>query len=185
MNTLVVVDFELANDDLASVCAAAFVVAKGGHVVEVWDALITPPSSPVQFDPSHVAAHGITEYDVLDGLDWATAYYKIKQRLHPGALLVAHDGERASNIIDAACLAAGMSPPQFDIVCTKKESQMVLQGLEDYELSTVASYFNIPVERLHRVRGEAIATAKIHALLLSSLSPMKETLHGFVSAATR
>lgn len=177
MNTLVVVDFELANEDLSSVCAAAFVVSKKGHIVEVWDALVEPPGKATRFDPSQVAAHGITEYDVADGLDWPSVLMKIQQRLHPGALLIAHDGKRAAKIIDAACVASGMEPPRFHIICTKEESQVVLPGLGDYDLSTVANYFDIPVERLHRVRGEAIATAKIHALLLEQLAPVTERLH--------
>jgi DNA polymerase III subunit epsilon len=60
----VTIDFETANDNRASICAAGLAHVRNGEIVETKHWLIQPQN--LYFDPINVSIHGITAEDVKD-----------------------------------------------------------------------------------------------------------------------
>ncbi|MCS6873556.1 MAG: exonuclease domain-containing protein [Pyrinomonadaceae bacterium] len=54
-------------------------------------------------------------------------------------------------------------------LCTVQLSRKLITGLENYRLKTIANYYSIEIENLHRADDDSYATARIFMNLLSEL----------------
>jgi len=52
-------------------------------------------------------------------------------------------------------------------ICTVRLARRVLPGLSSYRLSSLARYFDVPLDQHHRAAGDALATAQIFLRLLA------------------
>lgn len=62
--SFVVLDFETANSNRASVCEVGLYKVIDGELGGVFSSLVLPPKSVGQFDSRNVSIHGIQESDV-------------------------------------------------------------------------------------------------------------------------
>lgn len=74
----VVIDFETANSDLASICQVGMVTFEDGKVVETWGSLVNPQD---YFDWINVDIHGIDEAAVKDAPTFQQIYTSLLDRL--------------------------------------------------------------------------------------------------------
>lgn len=82
----VVIDFETANADLASICQVGVVTFEDGEVIERWGALVNPQD---YFDWINIDIHGIDEDAVKDAPTFQQVYASIRDRLQHH-LVVSH-----------------------------------------------------------------------------------------------
>jgi DNA polymerase III subunit epsilon len=75
----VVIDVETANPDLSSICQVGIAYFRDGTLQDSWSALVNPED---EFDPIHVAIHGIDEKKVRSCPNWAAIYPEVSRFLH-------------------------------------------------------------------------------------------------------
>lgn len=82
----VVIDFETANADLASICQVGIATFKDGEPVELWSSLVNPED---EFDPVNVSVHGVRPIQVEDAPIWTDILPEVQRRLE-SKIVVSH-----------------------------------------------------------------------------------------------
>lgn len=88
----VVVDFETANPNLASVCQIGIAIFEGGKLVESWGSLINPED---EFHWMNVDVHGIDEIDVQGAPNFTHVYETVCGKLSSGVVVSHTSFDRA------------------------------------------------------------------------------------------
>jgi DNA polymerase-3 subunit epsilon len=90
-----------------------------------------------------------------------------------GSVLVAHNAPFDLRFITAACTAAGLDWPGFDVVDTVRLARYLMDvpgEVTDRKLGTLAAFFGTPVRPSHRALDDARATAVVLVRLLDRLA---------------
>lgn len=153
------IDFESANSFRASVCAVGLTKVRAGHVVaqRLW--LMKPLPGYAEFDPAHVAVHGITAARVEHLPDWRSAYGPLMDFIG-GDALVGHGVSFEQSVIEKANEATGLPIPAHQFHCTVELARRHLQ-LERYSPSEVVAALDIPAYNHHEFGDDARASALI------------------------
>jgi DNA polymerase III subunit epsilon len=90
-----------------------------------------------------------------------------------GSLLAAHNAPFDLGFLTAACTAAGLRWPGFDVLDTLRLARHLVatpNEVPDCKLRTLAAYFGTPVQPSHRALADARATAAVLGHLLRRLA---------------
>src|SRR6516164_5236350 len=90
-----------------------------------------------------------------------------------GSVLTAHNAPFDLRFLVAACAAAGLGWPGFEILDTLKLARHLVSTpdeVPDCKLATLADYFGAPVQPSHRALADARATATVLGHLLGRLA---------------
>lgn len=164
----IAIDFETANPNYASVCAAGWATVRCGAVVESGSWLCRPPAGLDEFAFYNTRVHGITADKVADQPTFAERVPDLLRRLTGGLPIVAHNASFDINVLDQALATCGQSLPLAKHHCTKKWSQRLLQ-LPSYKLTTVCRHLGIKIEKHHEAGSDALSAARIALRLAETI----------------
>jgi DNA polymerase III subunit epsilon len=150
------IDFETANADRGSVCAAGLVIVDNGEVVGRLSQLMRP--DPLVFDPFNVSIHGISPDDVADAPTFAEFWPSLWARV--SGPLVAHNAAFDMSVLRHALDHGGIPYPETDYFCTCVISRLVWPQHPTYALNHMARALGISFQH-HDAAEDARACALI------------------------
>jgi len=172
-----VVDVETTgwSPDVAGITEIGAVRVRSGEVVAEFTSLVnpgTPVPTPITeltgiSDPMLALAPPVAA--VLPGL---LAFAE-------GSVLTAHNAPFDLRFLVAACAAAGLGWPGFEVLDTVRLARYLMAApdeVPDRKLATLAEYFGTPVRPSHRALDDARATAVVLRELLARLAD-REGVH--------
>jgi DNA polymerase-3 subunit epsilon len=172
-----VVDVETTgwSPDVAGITEIGAVRVRRGEVVAEFTSLVnpgTPVPAPITeltgiSDPMLALAPPVAA--VLPGL---LAFAE-------GSVLTAHNAPFDLRFLVAACAAAGLGWPGFEVLDTVRLARYLMAApdeVPDRKLATLAEYFGTPVRPSHRALDDARATAVVLRELLARLAD-REGVH--------
>jgi DNA polymerase III epsilon subunit family exonuclease len=178
-----VVDVETTgwSPDEAGITEVGAVRVRRGEVVAEFTSLVnpgTPVPAPITeltgiSDPMLALAPPVAA--VLPGL---LAFAE-------GSVLVAHNAPFDLSFLTAACAAAGLRWPGFEVLDTLRLARYLVatpDEVPDCKLRTLAAYFGTPVQPSHRALADARATAAVLGHLLRRLADREVRTLGELTA---
>jgi DNA polymerase III subunit epsilon len=157
------IDFETANGSAASACSVGLVKVRDGQVVDRIGWYIQPPLGHDHFVDWNIRIHGITPDMVVDALGWADQLADLVEYCEDD-ILVAHNAGFDMGVIKAACLATGLTVPEYRYMCSLQLARKTYH-LDSYRLPVVALAAGFEDFAHHDAvaDSEACAAIMIHA----------------------
>lgn len=137
---IVALDFETANENLASACSLGLTIYIDGELVDNFEWCFKPHFRYNYFTNTHI--HGIKEEDVINENEFVYYYEKLKEILE-GAVLVAHNASFDISVLNELCDLYGLDHFKNEYLDTVKISRRVYPELYNHKLNTVSKYLNI------------------------------------------
>lgn len=165
MGNFVALDLETANSNYASICEIGLVRFEDGRPTERWTQLIAPPEDLNYFENTWI--HGITEDDVKDAPTFRQVQADLSEFI-AGEPVVAHYSGFDMSAIRKASDWNGLAYPDMTYYCTVVLSRKALKGeLLSFKLQTVADYFDLGFEQVHRADSDAATAGEIAVRLMN------------------
>ena len=157
------IDFETANSSNASACSVGMVKVRDGAVVDQAYWLIKPPLGHDQFNEWNTRIHGLMAVDVVDAPLWSEQLPSLVGFVGDDHL-VAHNAGFDMGVIKAACLATGITVPQYRYMCSLQLARKTYH-LDSYRLPSVAMAAGFEDFAHHDAvaDSEACAAIMVHA----------------------
>ena len=174
-----VVDVETTgwSPDEAGITEIGAVRVRGGEVVAEFTSLVNP-GTPVPAPITELT--GISD-PMLALAPPAAAVLPGLLAFAEGSVLSAHNAPFDLRFLVAACAAAGLGWPGFEVLDTVRLARYLMETpdeVPDRKLATLAEYFGTPVRPSHRALDDARATAVVLGELLTRLAD-REGVHTF------
>jgi len=157
MNSFVAFDFETANYNRHSICAAGFVFVENGIIVDQIYSLINPEE---YFNSMNISVHGIKPEDVKDAPTFPEFYDSIKEQLS-GKTLVAHNLPFDGYALRDNIARYSIRPVEKYLLCSLQLAKKVLPKQSRYSLDYLSNQFGIKLEHHHHALADAEACAKL------------------------
>lgn len=182
----IAIDFETANPNYASVCAAGWATVRKGEVVEHGSWMCQPPPSFGQFAPINVGIHGITAARVANQPTFEQRVPDLLQLLNQGLPIIAHNANFDFGVLKQSLAACGREYLVAERHCTREWSKRLLQ-LPNNKLPTVCAYLGVSIENHHDAGSDALSAARVALRLAerAGVSTTKELDAAAISAWTR
>lgn len=156
----VAIDFEIANPNYASVCAAGWATVRGGVITNRGSWLCRPPAGHEEFGPYNVRIHGITADTVAGQPTFGERVPDLLAHIDVGLPIVAHNAAFDIGVLEQSLATCGRSRPQTAHHCTKKWSQRLFR-LPKYTLPRVCEHLGVAIGTHHDAADDALAAAHI------------------------
>ena len=174
-----VVDVETTgwSPDEAGITEIGAVRVRGGEVVAEFTSLVNP-GTPVPAPITELT--GISD-GMLALAPPVAAVLPGLLAFAEGSVLTAHNAPFDLRFLVAACAAAGLGWPGFEVLDTVRLARYLMETpdeVPDRKLATLAEYFGTPVRPSHRALDDARATAVVLGELLTRLAD-REGVHTF------
>ena len=153
----------------AGITEIGAVRVRGSQVVAEFSSLVNP-GTPVPVPITELT--GISD-QMLTAAPPVAAVLPGLLAFARGSVLVAHNAPFDLQFITAACEAAELAWPGFEVVDTVRLARHLMavpDEVADRKLGTLAAFFGTPVRPSHRALDDARATAVILARLLDRLA---------------
>jgi len=152
------IDFETANNNLASVCSVGIVFVQDGIIKENFYSLIKPV--PNYYSYWNTKVHGLSAADTNNAPEFPEVWAKIASKLE-GYTLVAHNSS-----FDEGCLKAvhdwyDLAYPKYEFRCTCRASRKAFPHLVNHQLHTVSGHCGFELLQHHNALADAEACAAI------------------------
>ena len=157
MNSFVAFDFETANYNRHSICAAGFVFVENGVIVDQIYSLINPEE---EFYSMNISIHGIRPRDVEDAPTFPEFYRSIQDKLS-GKTLVAHNLPFDGYALKDNLSRYGIPSVENNLLCSLQLAKKVLPKQSRYSLDVLSNQFGIILENHHHALADAEACARI------------------------
>ncbi len=151
------IDFETANENLASVCSLGIVIVKNGKIIDKKYRLIKPPE--FRFNYRNILVHGIKPEDVINELEFYR-YWKSLKEIFTDSVLAAHNAEFDIGVLKAVLDTYQLGYPEFDYTCSLRIAKRVWKGLGSYSLSSLGRHFGYSFMHHHALE-DAEMSAKL------------------------
>jgi DNA polymerase-3 subunit epsilon len=166
-----VVDVETTgwSPDAAGITEVGAVLLRGGEVVAEFTSLVNP-GTPVPESITELT--GISD-QMLAVAPPVAAVLPGLLAFAQGSVLAAHNAPFDLGFLTAACAAAGVAWPGFEVLDTVRLARYLMvtpDEVPDCKLRTLADYFGTPVLPSHRALADAKATASVLGHLLRRLA---------------
>lgn len=178
----IAIDFETANPQRASVCAAGWAIVRGGALVDRGSWLCRPPAGYEEFGVHNVRVHGITAEMVAGQPSFAERLPQLLALLGQGLPIVAHNAVFDISVLAQALTACGVARPMTPHHCTLGWAKKLLD-LPAYRLNIVCEHLGISLHH-HDAGSDALAAAQV-ALHLAELVGASSTAELDSAAAGR
>ncbi|MBN7314148.1 exonuclease domain-containing protein [Mycobacteroides abscessus] len=155
----VAIDFETANPNYASVCAAGWATVRGGQIVDHGSWLCRPPAGHTAFGAWNIKVHGITADKVAGQPTFSERIPDLLARLD-GLPVLAHNAKFDVSVLGQALAACGRTYRVADHHCTMEWSKMLLT-LPKYNLPAVCKELNITLDQHHEAGSDALSAAEV------------------------
>jgi DNA polymerase-3 subunit epsilon len=156
----IAIDFEIANPNYASVCAAGWATVRGGLIVDSGSWLCRPPAGHEQFGFHNVRVHGITADKVAGQPTFAERVLDLLARLDEGLPIVAHNAVFDIGVLQQSLATCGRLRPQNPYHCTKVWSKRLFH-LPKYTLPRVCEHLGVAIGNHHEAGDDAVAAAQV------------------------
>ena len=157
---LVGLDFETANLERGSICAAGCAVLEEGVVVEKNEWLIRPHPRLDHVHGACFAVHGISWYDLRESPEFPAVWPVIRRMLASGDAAVMHNASFDLGHLREVLALYKLPAVHFDYVCSLQVSRRLLPELESHSLDAVAEHFGHEF-RHHDALEDAVACATV------------------------
>lgn len=154
------IDFETANRERSSACQIGLVVVENGTVINEFSSFIRPTITDYFLKEFTDNIHGITYEMVKDAPTFYELWSDISDIIENSPLLVAHNSSFDMGVLNSLITINGIETRIPEAYCTYKSARTLLPNLKNYKLSTLCSYFSIPLNH-HEALSDARAAAKI------------------------
>ncbi len=166
-----VVDVETTgwSPEAAGITEVGAVLLRRGKVVAEFTSLVNP-GTPVPESITELT--GISD-QMLTVAPPVAAVLPGLLAFAEGSVLAAHNAPFDIGFLTAACAAAGVAWPRFEVLDTVRLARYLMATpgeVPDRKLSTLAGYFGTPVQPSHRALDDARATAAVLGHLLRRLA---------------
>jgi len=166
-----VVDVETTgwSPDQAGITEVGAVLLRRGEVVAEFSSLVNP-GTPVPASITELT--GISD-QMVSVAPPVAAVLPALLAFAQGSVLAAHNAPFDLGFLTAACAAAGLPWPGFEVLDTVRLARYLMvtpDEVPDCKLGTLAEYFGTPVQPSHRALADAKATASVLAHLLRRLA---------------
>ena len=159
MADFIAIDFETANEHLASACAVALVFFEKGRVSKKYNWLIKPPRSIDYFNPFNIRIHGITSRDVADKPQFNELWPEI-YRLINNEMLAAHNASFDISVLRQLLNVYSLPYPELEFVCTCNIARKTWRQLSSHSLKVIADYLGYRFKH-HNALEDAITCGRI------------------------
>lgn len=159
MADFIAIDFETANENLASACAVALVFFEKGRISEEYHWLIRPPRGIDYFNPFNIRLHGISSRDVADQPQFNELWPEI-YRLINNEMLAAHNASFDISVLRRLLDVYNLRYPELEFVCTCNIARRTWGQLTNYSLNVVADHLGYRFKH-HDALDDAITCGKI------------------------
>ena len=153
------IDFEAANSDRGSACAAGITTVRDGIITGTESWLITPHTGQDSFDPYAMRVHGITPEMTVGAVSLEESMVTLAAMIGEGPVL-AHNIKYDAAVLRRSCSIACLPEPRNEFRCTETLSRTALQ-LEKHKLHLVAEHLGLPEFVAHDAGADALACARI------------------------
>lgn len=154
---IVALDFETANENLASACSLGITIYNDGELVDNFEWYFKPHHRYNYFTNSHI--HGIYEEDVMNENEFVFYYEELKVILQD-AIIVAHNAIFDIGVLNAICDVYGLDHFNNKFLDTVKISRIVYPELINHKLNTVAQYLCVDLDH-HNGKSDSFACMMI------------------------
>ncbi|KAB7671799.1 exonuclease domain-containing protein [Bacillus sp. B1-b2] len=176
----IAIDFEIANEDMASACSIGLAYVKNNEIVKEQYYLIKPPATT--FDPRFTAIHGMTEKDVENERGFIEIWELLKDDL-TNNILVAHNAQFDMSVLHCCLETNNIKKPELTYICSIPISTRAIRGQKvGQSLKERTSYFGISIGEHHHAGSDAKACAEL--VITSVKSRKKESLQHFYESYT-
>ena len=157
------IDFETANGSPASACSVGLVKVRDGQIVDRIGWYIQPPLGHEHFVDWNIRIHGITPEMVAGAAGWVDQLADLLEYTGDD-ILVAHNAGFDMGVIKAACIATGVTVPEYRYMCSLQVARKTYR-LDSYRLPSVAMAAGFEDFPHHDAvaDAEACAAIMIHA----------------------
>lgn len=169
MKNIVSLDFETANYSRVSICAAGLAVFENGQLVESPYWLVRPPKGHGWFHAINIECHRLTHLDVLDAPEFSVIAPQMIERLIRADLVVAHNASFDIGRLRAALEHFGMTPPDFEYVCTLQLARRVWPDLPNHQLDTLTAHIGHEFNH-HHAQSDAEAAGRVLLTMMKQMS---------------
>lgn len=136
MNRIVSLDIETPNRFNDKICSIALTALTGNKIETTYYSLVNPE---VEFDPINIGIHGIKPEDVLYAPTFPHIWEKVESILR-SSLIVAHNAIFDLNVLRKTLLSYNINAPMIYYACTLEMAKALIDGLNNYKLSTLSKY---------------------------------------------
>ena len=154
---IVALDFETANENLASACSLGITIYNDGELVDNFEWYFKPHHRYNYFTNSHI--HGIYEEDVIDENEFVFYYDELKEILKD-SIIIAHNAMFDIGVLNALCDVYGLEHFKNKYLDTVKISRIAYPELYNHKLNTVAEYLGIDLKH-HNGMSDSFACMMI------------------------
>lgn len=161
------IDFETANRHRASACGVGLAKVRGGEIVDDVSWLMRPPPNYDHFEPFQVGVHGIKS-SMVAGEPRFDARLGDMLAFVGDDVVVAHNASFDASVMNAACVASGLRPPDLRYLCTMAAARRCLD-LASYRLPFVADALGVRLDFHHEAGADAAAAAGLVSHLAAAL----------------
>jgi DNA polymerase III subunit epsilon len=156
--TFIALDFETANEQRDSVCAAGIALVENGKLIEKKAWLVRPPE--LYFDPFNVAIHGITARDVHDKPEFDVFWESVLREYLDGRIVLAHNAGFDFSVLRKVFTRYSMPFPELTYSCTRLIARKAWPGQMSYALDQLAGRLGITFKH-HDAGEDAFACAQV------------------------
>lgn len=140
MSRFVTIDFETANEQRGSACAAGAVVVEEGEVVHRWSTLIDPETS---FSAMNSRIHGIEPDDVVDAPSFREASEPLMDLINKADVVTAHSAAFDIQVMRASASRYDLNLSPFRFACTRVFARQWFPGWASYGLTYCTAQLGI------------------------------------------
>ena len=160
MSSFTFFDVETPNRTNGQICQIGVIRTDGQGHEEYKRSFYVDPQT--YFDPFNVQLHGVSPRHVAGAPTLADLWERELASVFAGATLVAHNAKAVDLRILAKDLARyAIEPPEADYICTLAMARRNLRFLPSKGLASVASYYDVLLERHHDALSDTEACAGI------------------------
>ena len=164
---IVAIDFETANNSLASACSLGITIVDNGELIDNFEWYFKPYYRYNFF--TNTSIHGICKEDVMDEEEFIN-YYEELETILKDSVIIAHNAPFDIGVLNSVCDVYGLDHFDNYYLDTVRVSRKVYPELYNHRLDTVCEYLNIDLSH-HNAKSDSMACMMI---LLNAMEAMNE-----------
>lgn len=160
MNRIVAIDFETANEFMASACSIGVTVFEDGIMIDCFGQLLKPHKDYREFNYFNMQIHHITSEMVQDEMEFDEFYPRLEKYLDDSTIICAHNARFDIQVLKSLCILYGLKYPKCCYFDTVELSRNVFSELKHHRLNDVCDYMGIVLDH-HDATSDARGCALI------------------------
>jgi DNA polymerase-3 subunit epsilon len=151
------IDFEIANEQLNSLCSIGIVKVNKGKIDDEVNYIVRPKELRVTVINQQI--HKLSEADLANQPELTSIWDRIINYFDE-RLLIAHNAAFDIEVLRQTLKTYNLKYPNFKYLCSQKLAQQTFTDLSNYRLSDVAKYLGLSLNH-HNALSDAKVSAEI------------------------